>query len=83
MTALPLGEGVGLDQQANLQILVIGTQGSKPDINVYDRLETHHYYDVIPSAAWYERSEGHAKSRDLVFAPVLELSSLSRTSALA
>ena len=27
---LPLGEGVGLGQQANLQILVIGEQGSKP-----------------------------------------------------
>jgi len=29
MTTLLLGEGVGLGQQANLQILDIGTRGSK------------------------------------------------------
>ena len=31
MTTLLLGEGVGLGPQANLQILVIGKRGSKPE----------------------------------------------------
>ena len=53
MTTLLLGEGVGLDQQANLQILVIRKRGSKLPCyinDVQDSREAHHNH-VIPSEA--------------------------------
>jgi hypothetical protein len=71
MTTLPLGEGVGLGQQANLQILDIGRRRSKLPVQLtmeFAIQANFHRRPVIPSEASLERSESHAESTDLVLA---------------